>query len=1220
MRNHFATCEKHRSPRPSQKSTTTHLSATNPCTTLMIWALSLLFLIGGGSGFLSAQTAWSINPDAPTNLPSDAKLKYANGAFRLVWKTEFDYYRWLNSTNLNATPDIPTPYSLLVYPWTMGLHPATSSAKKLTIRYATSAGQYEAVVQEGSSLTIPNASHTLVGPAQAVAGFVVVSATYGTTTNFVNVENSFRTRTLELPYYSFWTQWDDFTYDAAGSLILFGNDHGPALAYPNASGTYQITNPNSFGYSFNGSKSCGVYGQGKMVMGLSGRSFPYSQAQPLIQTPSPGNYNYFNWTSPSLSPGFQVKQIIYEAGKFMAVGSRSNSSEVYYTSETKGAILLSQDGVEWTTVVIPGTTSLEAVCYKSGQWVAVGDSGSVLTSSNGYEWVKTTIPTAGNLTSVASGNGYCAVGTSTGTIYTTRDFASWAVQNRSSGSVSSLAVGDGRFMALVGNRIYQSRFSPAGIVDIVSQPANTFVIPQQAVNLSVGAVGAAQVSYQWYEGYSGNYSAPIIGAVNSSYQTPPLTVTKSYWVRVSNGLGGENSLTTTLTMQATPAITAQPTSKILAMGSNVSSTIMVTGNNISYQWYRGYTGDVSIPLAGKTSASLTLPALLPGVSYYWVKVNNGLGTLDSATIQAEVTAVLPTIVDEPLDTTTYQTVYSLIYVTATGPSLSYQWYGGVRGDTSHPLSETSSYLTPPDDLAGNYQFWVRISNPLGFVDSRTVRFSVIRSQAPMITMQPSDTATYLGSSKSISVSVEGENLNYAWYGGESGDTSVLLANSSSNYYPASGFSGSYRYWVRISNPSGVVNSVAITYTVSPLGLGLISKQPLNEATQVGNSLSLSVTSTDSNSTYQWYSGVSGDTSALLSASTSSTYYPSTSIIGQRSYWVQVTSGTVVENSETAVVTVIPRILAITDQPMDRSTYVGDSISYYVFTQGSNLTYQWYVGLSGDTSSPLADKTSYSFDPPVNVAGINRYWMRAFSGSTYVDSLSATVTVIGRPPVITTHPESQVFELGATSISLTAGVDNSTGVTWQWYEGSSGNTSLALSGRTSATLDITNPPAGNSVYWVRATNSYGSADSRTATLSIDPFIYTGWLVQNGLPANGLGSGAFSATPNEDGVPNLLKYVLGMKSDESFDTIRGPHTGTLEIGGNTYLTLKFVQSLTAPSAQLVVEESANLSDWNTTAIECGPSYNNGDGTRTRTFRHTQPMTSSGTGFLRLKATSN
>ena len=41
----------------------------------------LLLLAGGSSGILSAQTAWSVHPDAPSSLSSNAKLKYANNSF-----------------------------------------------------------------------------------------------------------------------------------------------------------------------------------------------------------------------------------------------------------------------------------------------------------------------------------------------------------------------------------------------------------------------------------------------------------------------------------------------------------------------------------------------------------------------------------------------------------------------------------------------------------------------------------------------------------------------------------------------------------------------------------------------------------------------------------------------------------------------------------------------------------------------------------------------------------------------------------------------------------------------------------------------------------------------------------------------------------------------------------------------------------------------------------
>lgn len=72
--------------------------------------------------------------------------------------------------------NIPKPYSLTIGTQTMGLDPASGMAKKLTISYATSSGEYQAVVPDGSTLYIPSAGHTLVGPGQVVSGFVVLSA------------------------------------------------------------------------------------------------------------------------------------------------------------------------------------------------------------------------------------------------------------------------------------------------------------------------------------------------------------------------------------------------------------------------------------------------------------------------------------------------------------------------------------------------------------------------------------------------------------------------------------------------------------------------------------------------------------------------------------------------------------------------------------------------------------------------------------------------------------------------------------------------------------------------------------------------------------------------------------------------------------------------------------------------------------------------------------
>ena len=71
----------------------------------------------------------------------------------------------------------------------------------------------------------------------------------------------------------------------------------------------------------------------------------------------------------------------------------------------------------------------------------------------------------------------------------------------------------------------------------------------------------------WYIGTSGTTTNPIAGATASSYTTPPLTATTSYWVQVSNAGGAADSNTATITVLIPPTITIQPTSQTVTGGT-----------------------------------------------------------------------------------------------------------------------------------------------------------------------------------------------------------------------------------------------------------------------------------------------------------------------------------------------------------------------------------------------------------------------------------------------------------------------------------------------------------------------------------------------------------------------------------------------------------------------------------------------------------------------------
>ena len=205
---------------------------------------------------------------------------------------------------------------------------------------------------------------------------------------------------------------------------------------------------------------------------------------------------------------------------------------------------------------------------------------------------------------------------------------------------------------------------------ITTQPLNQTQDSGHTAIVSVQATGTDPLSYQWYVGASGVASSPIQDATSSSYHTPLLTSTTSYWVRVSNVAGSVDSATATITISTSapapspspspsptptpspspsptptppggvaPAIALQPQSQSISSGQTASLSVSAIGTTpLSYQWYAGSSGSTSSPVLGATSASMTTPALSVTTSY-WVRVSNAYGSADSATATITVSSV-----------------------------------------------------------------------------------------------------------------------------------------------------------------------------------------------------------------------------------------------------------------------------------------------------------------------------------------------------------------------------------------------------------------------------------------------------------------------------------------------------------------------------------------------------------------------------------------------------
>ena len=94
-----------------------------------------------------------------------------------------------------------------------------------------------------------------------------------------------------------------------------------------------------------------------------------------------------------------------------------------------------------------------------------------------------------------------------------------------------------------------------------------------------------------------------------------------------------------------PAITTQPASQEVASGATASLSVTASGDDLTYQWYTGNSGDTASPVAGATTGTLDTGALTASTSF-WVQITNAGGIADSETVVVTVAAPsVPLVLD-----------------------------------------------------------------------------------------------------------------------------------------------------------------------------------------------------------------------------------------------------------------------------------------------------------------------------------------------------------------------------------------------------------------------------------------------------------------------------------------------------------------------------------------------------------------------------------------------
>ncbi len=580
-------------------------------------------------------------------------------------------------------------------------------------------------------------------------------------------------------------------------------------------------------------------------------------------------------------------------------------------------------------------------------------------------------------------------------------------------SFSVQVLGDGGAAMVPIGLVVQEYDGTAPVTSISAEPSAASIAYNGTATLSVAATGSG-LTYQWYQGTSGNITTPISGATSASFTTPVLTSTTSYWVRVSGANGTVDSATTTVTVSAEPPAPGELLIYLIAGQSNADGR--APGSGLPTTPINLQSPQADVPFFYRTTQSTTpvYQTLRPGASgtvgAFGPEITLGRSLADWVAANQPANKV------------------ALIKYAVGGTSLSADWKGGGTGANT---GDGVQYKT----------FQTVVTAGLAALDADSSLSGYTKRIAGIIWVQgEKDSLTAVESQAyeaNLTAFIADVRLTYG------ANVPFFFSKLSDNQtaYPTGTGEGPAGFIAVRAAQTAVASSVA--------GAILIDTDPAGFS-------------------------VGGDNIHFDAA-------------GQQ----------VLGNAFADVVIATPAIElpVITSQPASTEVASGQTTTLQVTATGSGLTYQWYAGTSGTTTSPVAGETSASFTTPA-LGSTTKYWVRVTGNSGYVNSATATVTVTTSASSWTAY-HAQFFT-GSPHANLTTG---ESATLKKFADGASTGVTATYSysgGWVSSTAATTknNPPASSDagilfngkVDLGQATKTINSTSTLTATITfagLDP---------------------------------------------------------------------------------------------------------------------------------------
>jgi hypothetical protein len=394
---------------------------------------------------------------------------------------------------------------------------------------------------------------------------------------------------------------------------------------------------------------------------------------------------------------------------------------------------------------------------------------------------------------------------------------------------------------------------------VKTSPASQSVTAGATVTFTAAATGTPAPTVQWQSSANGTTWSNIAGAISSTYSFTATTAASGTQYRAvyTNSLGTATTTAAKISVNAAPAVTANPTSQSVLAGATVAFSAAATGAT-SQQWQLSTNfGTTWSSISGAVGATYSVKTTVAMSGYmYRVAFTNAYGSTHTAAATLTV-SVAPVVTLNPTSKAVTAGLPAAFTAAASGtPAPTVQWQTSTNGTTWTNISgatSTTYSVTATGAMTGS-QYRALFVNSASTVATAAAKLTV--NWAPAIVSAPAAQSVSAGKPVSFTASASGSpaptvqwqlSINGSIWGNITGATAATYT-----FTAASSQSG-YLYRAVFTNSLGSVTTVAAKLTVTTVAAKIVTVQAgsviaaemnLDNANSLSNQNSLSAAAVD----------------------------------------------------------------------------------------------------------------------------------------------------------------------------------------------------------------------------------------------------------------------------------------------------------------------------------------------------------------------------------------